>query len=39
MFTAKYLEVFTAYVQQLVRVIRLSWLAAGQVKIELVSSW
>jgi hypothetical protein len=34
-FIAHHQEVFTVYVQQLVRVIRLSLLAAGRVRIEL----
>jgi hypothetical protein len=36
MFIAHHQEVFTVYVQQLVRVIRLSWLAVGRVMMELV---
>jgi hypothetical protein len=34
MCTVHHQEVFTVYVQQLVRVIRLSWLGAGRVRME-----
>jgi hypothetical protein len=34
MFTAHHQEVFTVYVQKLVRVIGLCWLAAGRVRME-----
>jgi hypothetical protein len=34
MFSAHHQEIFTVYVQQLVRVIRLSLLAAGRVGME-----
>jgi hypothetical protein len=36
MFIAHHQEVFTVYVQQLLCVIRLSWLAAGRVRMELI---
>jgi hypothetical protein len=36
MFIAHHQELFTVYVQQLVRVIRLSWLAVGRVTMELL---
>jgi hypothetical protein len=35
MFIAHHQEVSTEYVQQLVRVIRLTWLAAARVRMEL----
>jgi hypothetical protein len=35
MFIAHHQEVFTLYVQQLVCVIHLGWLAAGRVRMEL----
>jgi hypothetical protein len=35
MFIAHHQEGFTVYVQQLVRLIRLSWLAAGRIRMEL----
>jgi hypothetical protein len=34
MFIVHHQEVFTVYVQQLVRIISLRWLAAGRVKME-----
>jgi hypothetical protein len=38
MFIAHHQEVFTVYVQQLVCVIHLSWLAAGRVRMAVLSS-
>jgi hypothetical protein len=37
MFITHQQEVLTVYEQQLVRVTRLGWLAAGRVKVELVT--